>query len=162
MSSRLRALWTSRSPGERRWLALLAVMLAAALYLALLLSAQRSRLLLQPEVANLRAQAVIVDASAAEITRLRALPVTPATGSDLRLLVQAQVESAGLGQALTGVEALGANRVRTTFAAVSFSDWLAFVEKLQAQQVRLESTRIEAQPTPGLVAVTATFVRPGA
>ena len=40
-----------------------------------------------------------------------------------------------------------------------FADWLAWVATLQEQHIRLDSSRIEALSTPGLVGISATFVR---
>jgi type II secretory pathway component PulM len=45
------------------------------------------------------------------------------------------------------------------FGSAPFADWLAWITSLQTQQIRLDSSRIEALSTPGLVGVTATFVR---
>jgi type II secretory pathway component PulM len=48
-----------------------------------------------------------------------------------------------------------------TFGAVAFAAWLAWVERLQSQQVRVDACRIEALATPGLVSAAATLVRGG-
>ena len=53
-------------------------------------------------------------------------------------------------------------RVQVSFGAVAFSDWLGWVGALQAQQLRVETCRVEAMTTPGLVNVTVTLVRTGA
>mgnify|MGYP003704723109 CR=1 FL=1 len=47
------------------------------------------------------------------------------------------------------------------FGSVAFADWLTWVGGLQSQQIRLESSRIEALSTPGLVGITASFARAG-
>ena len=49
--------------------------------------------------------------------------------------------------------------MRLAFGAVSFADWLGWVAALQAQQLRLESARVEALSAPGMVSVTATLGR---
>ena len=74
--------------------------------------------------------------------------------------MQAQLESAGLARSLLRIEAVDASQVRVVFGAVPFYEWLAWVENMQSQQIRLDTTRIEALTTAGLVSVTATFVRP--
>ena len=81
------------------------------------------------------------------------------TGSDFRALMQANVNSAGLSRSLLSIEPLDADQVRVTFGAVPFAAWLAWVESLRSQQIRLDTTRIEALATPGLASATATFTR---
>ncbi len=61
--------------------------------------------------------------------------------------------------ALTRIDALDADHVRIAFGAVSFADWLAWTAALQAQQVRVETARIEAMSAPGMVSATATLAR---
>ncbi len=73
--------------------------------------------------------------------------------------MQARIDAAGLAPALVSIEAPDANQVKVVFGALPFADWLAWVASLQAQQVRLDASRIEAMSTPGLVSVTATLVR---
>ena len=52
-----------------------------------------------------------------------------------------------------------ADQVVAVFGAVAFADWLNWISTLKSQQVRLDTCRIEALSTPGLVSVTATLVR---
>jgi general secretion pathway protein M len=58
------------------------------------------------------------------------------------------------------VDAPDADQVVVVFGAVAFADWLNWIDALKAQQVRLDTCRIEALSTPGLVGITATLVRP--
>ena len=159
MKERLRKLWESRSPRDRVAIALLTVVVAAALYLWLVQSAYRARTQLRSTVAVLRAQAIRLNADAAEYERLRSMPAPPAPQTDLRTQVQAQADRAGLARAILRIDAPDANQVQVVFGSVPFADWLAWVVSLQSQQIRLDSSRIEALSTPGLVGVTATFVR---
>lgn len=161
MKERLRNLWQSRAPRERVVIIALAAILGAALYLWLLQSAGRARLQLGSSVSALRAQAARLDRDADELQHLRAAPAVTLSQTDLRALVQAQAGAAGLSRGLLRNDALGANQVQVEveFGAVAFADWLALVAGLQAQQVRLDTCRIEALSTPGLVSVTATFAR---
>ena len=156
--------WQSRSPRERLVIVLLTMTIAAFLYLWLVQSAHRAREQLVGSVSRLRAEAVRLEKSAGEIARLRAAQAAPqqnaALQPDFRMLMQAQVESAGLARSLLRVEAVDASQVRVVFGAVPFSEWLAWVENMQSQQIRLDTTRIETLATAGLVSVTATFVRP--
>jgi type II secretory pathway component PulM len=60
---------------------------------------------------------------------------------------------------LLRLDAKDADQVQVVFGSVAFADWLAWVATLQAQRIRLDTSRIEALSTPGLVSVTATFAR---
>ncbi len=159
MKARLRRLWQSRAPTERAIVTALALVLGAALYAGLVYSASRARLQLRASVMTLRAQAARVDQQAAELGRLRTAPAVSASKTDLRTLVQAQARDAGLSHALVRIDAPDADQVVVVFGAVAFADWLNWIAGLKAQQVRLDTCRIEALSTPGLVGVTATLVR---
>ena len=159
MRAQLHKLWESRSPRERMVAAVLAAVLGAALCLWLTQSAYRARAHLRTSVATLRAQAASLEQQAAEIESLRAKPAPPGSQTDLHAQVRAQAGAAGLSRALTRLDAPDSDHVKVSFGAVAFADWLAWVAGLQTQFVRLEDCRVEALSTPGLVSVTATFVR---
>ena len=159
MRAQLRKLWESRSPRDRLMIAVLAAVVGIALYLWLVQSAYRTRAQLGTSVSALRAQAIRLDADATELERLRSMPAPPAPQTDLRTQVQAQAGAAGLARTILRIDAPDANQVQVVFGSVPFSDWLAWVAAMQAQHIRLDSSRIEALSTPGLVGVTATFVR---
>ena len=159
MRARLRRLWESRSPRERAVVAVLAALLGVALYLWLVQSAERARGQLRASVTTLRAQAAGVEQQAVEYERLRAAPPATASSTDMRTLVQAQAGAAGVSRALQRIDAPDANQVQVVLGSVAFSDWLTWVAGLQSQQIRLDTCRIEALSTAGLVTVTATFVR---
>ncbi len=159
MKARLQKLWQSRSPRDRVIIAVLAVVVAVALYLTLVQSAYRARTQLGSSVSLLRAQALRLDADANELARARAAPAAPAPQTDLRTQVQAQAGAAGLAGALLRIDARDADQVQVVFGSVAFADWLAWIATLQAQRIRLDSSRIEALSTPGLVSVTATLTR---
>jgi general secretion pathway protein M len=159
MRARLRQIWESRSPRDRVLIAILAAVVATVLYLWLAQSAQRARTQLGASLSVLRAQATRLDLDATELARVRAMPVPPAAQTDLRTLVQARAESAGLARALVRIDAPDANQVQTVFGAIAFAEWLPWVASLQAERIRLDTARIEALSTPGMVGVTATFTR---
>lgn len=161
MNARIREAWHSRAPLERAILALLAVALATGLYAWLVWSAGQARVQLRTSVLLLETQAARLDRHVQEYARLRVVPPASASAGELRPLVQARVADAGLSSALTSIDAVDANQVRVVFGALSFADWLAWVANLQAQQVRLDHCRIEALATPGMVGVSATFMRAG-
>jgi len=64
-----------------------------------------------------------------------------------------------LSGALVRIDAPDANQVVVVFGAVAFADWLNWIAGLRSQHVRLDTCRIEALSTPGMVSVTATLVR---
>ena len=159
MKARLRKLWESRSPRDRVLIAVLAAVVGTVLYLSLVQSAYRARAQLGSSVSVLRTQALRLDADANELARARAAPAAPAPQSDLRTQVQAQAGAAGLARALLRIDARDANQVQVVFGSVAFADWLAWVATLQAQHILLDTSRIEALTTPGLVSITATLTR---
>src|ERR1019366_8732215 len=138
-------------------IAVLVAVVGAALYLLLVQSAYRARTQLGSSVSVLRAQALRLDSDANELAR--AAPAAPTPQTDLRTQVQAQAGAAGLARALLRIDARDADQVQVVFGSVAFADWLAWIATLQAQHIRLDTGRIEALTTPGLVSVTATFTR---
>lgn len=159
MKGRPRKAWESRAPRERAIIAALGLMLGIALYVWLVQSAGRARVQLHASVMTLRAQAGRLDQQAIEVDRLRAAPAAAASPTDLRTLVQAQASAAGLTRALVRIDAPDADQVVVVFGAVAFADWLNWIAALKSQHVRLDTGRIEALSTPGMVSVTATLVR---
>jgi general secretion pathway protein M len=159
MKMKLRQFWEARQSRQRTVITVLAVIAGALLYLWFARSADEARTRLRAAVTTLRAQAGGLEQQAVELGRLRASPAAPSSRTDLRTLVQAQIDAAGLSGALGRIEARDADQVQVVFGSVPFADWLAWVGTLQALQVRLDTCRIEALSAAGLVGVTATFVR---
>jgi general secretion pathway protein M len=160
MRDRLRKLWESRSPRDRIVIAVLAALVGTVLYLWLIQAATQARTRLGSSLPVLRAQALHLDRDATELERVRTARVPPTPQTDLRTQVQAQATASGLAGALLRIDAADANQAQVVFGSVAFADWLAWVAALQAQNIRLSTTRIEALSTPGLVSVTASFTRP--
>lgn len=159
MRARLREAWNSRAPRERVVVVILALTLGAALYGWLVHSGGQAHRRLQASVATLRAQAAGLELQAVELERLRAAQLLPASPTDMRVLVEAHIEEAGLSRALTKIDAPDPSQVVVAFGPVEFATWLAWIANLEAQHVRLSSCRIEAQSAPGMVSVTATLRR---
>ena len=159
MRAQLRKAWESRAPRERVVIATLAVVVAVALYVLLVQTAVRARAQLRTSVTTLRVQAARLEQQAAELERLRAAPAISESRTDLRTLVQTQVDAAGLSRALVRIDAQDSDQVVVVFGAVAFADWLNLIAGLKSQYVRLDACRIEALSTPGLVSVTTTLVR---
>ena len=163
MKAALAKLWQSRAPRERVALAIVAALVTAALYLVLIQSADRARAQLGKSVSQLRSDAVRLERSAEEIARLRQVQITrpqAAPETDLRAQVQARIDAAGLASALLRIEPVDAGQVRVVFGSVPFAEWITWVDDIQSGHIRLDSARIEALSVPGLVSVTATYVRP--
>jgi general secretion pathway protein M len=161
MKSGLTTWWQSRAPRERVVLLALAVVILIALYVSLVSTAMRVRPRLQANVLALRADATQLERFSSEIERLRTTRPPAASQTDLRTLLQAQAGSAGIGNAVVRIEVQDANRAQVVFGAVPFPEWLNWVVALNVQNIRLETCRVEALANPGLVSVTAGFVRAG-
>lgn len=159
MRIELRNWWESRSPRDRRILAVLGALVALLLYLALVQSAYRARAQLGASLDALRAQSLRLREDATEIARIRAMQVPPVGQTDLRSQLQVLVSAAGLSGGLLRIDASGADQAQVAFSSVAFAEWLQWIATLQAQRIRLESSRIEALSAPGMVGVTATFAR---
>lgn len=161
MNAGLRSLWEARTRRDRVILLALAALLAVGGYAWWVLAAERARDNLLVSVAALRTQATTLAQQAIEYQNLRAMPAPTASTSDLGTVVRSAAEAAGLANALTSINATDTDHVVVVFGAVGFSDWLGLIGDLTSMQVRLESCRIEAMATPGLVTATATLVRTG-
>ena len=74
--------------------------------------------------------------------------------------MQALAGTGAMAGTLLRIDARDADQVQVVFGSVPFADWLAWIATLQAQHIRLDTSRIEALTTPGLVSVTATLARP--
>ena len=159
MTARLRAYWTSCSARERLFVGLAALVAGVMMYSLLVYSAEGARARLNKSVTELRAQARQLEQQASEVERLRPLPRPSASQRELHAVIDAETRAAGLSQALVRVETRGPDEVQVVLGSIAFSDWLAWVERLQSQQIRLDACRIEALSIPGLVSATATFVR---
>lgn len=150
----------SLSLERRRTVAIgLLIVLIAVGYALAVRYVDRERAQLRASVATLSAQAHILEQRALEIERLRAAPEPASSPRALVDILGSEARSAGFPQEALTLEATGADEVRVKLGAVDFAGWLRWVERLQAQRVRLESCRIESLTRPGLVSATAVFVR---
>lgn len=158
MMNSLKKLWISRSPTERAAALVVLSLLCAVLYCWFTYTATHARARMKIAVETLRAQSAGMEKDAAEILRLRsATPPAQAAPTDLRTAVQAQIDHTGLSSSLTKIDAQTAQSVQVTFGSLPFPAWLALVRNLQEQRIRMETSRIEALPTSGMVSVTATL-----
>ncbi len=152
--------WQSRTARERAIVLAAAVFIAVVLYWLFLSSADQARARLRTRVAALRVQAVQLERAASEIEALKTESAKAASPADLRAVVQEQASAAGISSTLGRVEAPSEGELRVSFGAVGFAQWLAWISSLESRHVLLESCRIEALSSPGLVSVTATLSRP--
>ena len=160
MKMRLKLFWQERGKQEKLFLMILAAALVLAAYVGLVVAATRARTDLATSLLSLRSQAARMERDAGEILSLRQRPVAKSSVVDLRILAQTQAGAAGLTRSLQRAEAPSSNQVQTVFAAAAFADWLIWLRGMQAQQIRLESCRLEAlSSAPGLVSVTASLSR---
>jgi general secretion pathway protein M len=159
MKTSLRNFWASRTPRERVFVIVMTMVVGCALYIWLWQSSNQARRQAAAAVRSLSSQTLRFEQDAAEYERLRSLPAVTASNTPLREVVQAQTDAAGLSKAQIRIDAPEPNRVQVVFGAVAFTDWLAWLASLQAQQIRLDSCRIEALSSAGMVGVTATLVR---
>ncbi|MDB5811155.1 MAG: type secretion system protein [Betaproteobacteria bacterium] len=151
--------WQALEPRARTIVTAVASMICAIIFIWVVQALEHSRAELQSTVAALREQAAKVEQQASEFEQLRAQPPAVVSSADVRGLVQGQMNAAGLSRAVRSMDAAEPNQVGVALGAVGFSDWLDLVASLNAQQIRLETCRIEALSTPGQVSVTATLVR---
>jgi type II secretory pathway component PulM len=158
--SPLQRTWQARPPQQRKALAVASVLLLLAFAAWLLQAGNELHGTLRERVTNLRAQASGMEQQAGELETIRAEPPLVVSGGDLLSLVRTTAATAGLTEALTRSDALGVDQVAVACGAIAFADWLAWIEALQARNVRVESARIETLSTPALVSVTATLIRP--
>jgi type II secretory pathway component PulM len=159
MKTQLRKLWESRSPRERSIITVFSMALGIILYMAIVLSAAQARRPLRAQVAMLRSQAAYLEQQTLEYERLRLVAGVTASSTNLHTLVQTRIETAGLSSSLLRIDNLNEDQVVVVFGAVAFADWLALIDGLQTQKIRLDTCRIEALSASGLVNVTGTLSR---
>lgn len=159
LKSHWQRLVQSRSPQDRRIIAIVSGVLLVGLFGWLVLAASAARSGLTTSVGNLRMQAATLQLQAIELADLRASPALTSSAVDLRTLVQTAVDAAALAPMLVQLEAVSNDQVVAGFGAVPFAQWLQWTETLRAQNIRLDSARIETLGIPGQVSVTATLIR---
>jgi general secretion pathway protein M len=159
MKAKLEEMWKSRTPRERSVITGLVIILILASYGWFVTSAHQVRARLHSSMATLRAQAAQLRQDVSEYERLRAAPPAPITPVDLRILIKSQADALGVSRSLVEPEMEGSDQIRVVLNSLPFADWLSLVAAMQMQRVRLENSRIQALPEPGMVSVTATFNR---
>jgi len=159
MKAQALKIWQSRSPRDRKIMVIISTIVAILLYLTFVQSAQRARVSLRANVITLRSQAVTLDQQAMEYEHLRNAPAITRSPTNLYTILQSHINESGFSSSLLHMDAIDADQVTVAFGAVPFTDWLNWIITLKAQHIRIDTCRIEALSTPGLVSLTATLVR---
>jgi len=142
------AWWSERTPRERRVLRAIAALLAGLVALFVWVDSERTRARLNAELPRLRASIAALERDAAEVQRLRALPVAP-TGAPSPL---ATLATNGGGLQGAQIAILDERRVKVTGGDVGFGLLLEWLRNAQATHgMRVESARLDALPTTGRV-----------
>lgn len=131
---------------ERFVVATLIIILVATLYSWLVQTAYQERRKLAASVITLKSRAAVVEQQASEIERIRTMPAQAASPTDLRTLVQAQANSAGISRALVKIQSSTPNRLEIEFGDIPFSAWTAWVGNLQSQHVALKPAVSKLSP----------------
>ena len=149
-------MWATRSPREQRVIAIAAAVLAAILVATFAwLPLERSRARDTADLPVLRASIASLERQAAEVKRLRAMPVAGRTAA-------APLGGLAGTHPLAGaqVAALDDKRVRVTGADVSFAALLDWIAAVQASHgLRVDKARVDALPTAGRVRAELTLTR---
>lgn len=155
----MNAFWASRSPRDRRLLAIAGVGVVAIVLVAFAwLPLERKRKSLAESVP---AQALLLagmEQQAAEVSRIRSMPaVTPAAATPTATAATA------LATRLPGAQAaaLDDKRIRLTGADLPYGGVLEAIAAAQSGYgMRVDSARIEALPAPGRVRAEIVLARP--
>ncbi|TRZ89404.1 MAG: type II secretion system protein M [Rhodocyclaceae bacterium] len=164
----LRAMWMARQPRERRFLAVLALVVATAVLAQALWSANAARARLHRQLPQLRQQAEVLQRQAGEVRQLLAQPASSALqeGSALLATTTLAARNSGLVLAPAQLQLEGARQVRLR-ANVPFDRWLEWVAAMQRDaRLRVINCRVDATDVagaaspPGMVRVDVLFALP--
>lgn len=156
MSVRLPDIYTRRSPAERRAIIVLLGIVCALVIAMLTLQVERSRERLAGELPALRASIAKLEASAAEVKRLRAMPAAAApVPSPLASLA---TNSGGLSGAQITV--LDERRVRLAADDIAFQALIEWLGSARATHgMRVESARLQSLPASGRVRAELVLIK---
>lgn len=154
--------WRAMAPRERRMVAGAAALLAlAVLYLLLIEPAWLGRERAQRELPVLRTQLARVASLADEATRLAAAPASALTPQAVRARLEASIDSAGLADAMTGLQHSG-SLFDVRFDSVSYADWLAWLDDVVRDvRLRVVDAAVTREAAPGRVDARVSFEMAG-
>ena len=142
------AWWSGRSPRERRVVRATVALVLGLLALLVWIDSERTRARLNAELPRLRASIAALERDAAEVQRLRALPV--AAAGERSPLATLATNGGGLPGAQIAI--LDERRVKVSGGDVGFGLLLEWLRNAQATHgMRVESARLDALPTTGRV-----------
>lgn len=119
----------------------------------------KARTNLRASLPKLRIEAEKMRAEVAEVSRLKAMVGKPNV-AQVGIRESLEQSAAALGIRVTQSNPEGNNKLNVTFSEVPFDGWVKWLGTLQTQQrIRLESSRIESLPQPGMVKVQAVFAQ---
>jgi general secretion pathway protein M len=152
--------WDGRAVGERRLIALVALILLPLLAFFLLWQpAHKAVAGLRVSVPAIRMQAALMRDQTAEVARLNHYP-HPARldGNALKSVIETSAEQHHIREAITALDEQGPGSVRVTLDSVSFDQWLLWMRDLQREQhVRVDSAGVAALAQPGVVKIISTL-----
>jgi general secretion pathway protein M len=150
------AAWEGRSPGERRVLGVLALLVAVVLVVAFAwLPLERTRARLGAELPRLRASVASLEQQAEAVRRLKAMPARTVAATPIASLSGSPANLPG-----AQVAALDERRIRLTAADVGFSALLDWITSVQGSHgLRVESARLDALPVNGRVRAELVLAR---
>lgn len=160
MKDQLLAAWRKRSPRDRQIISVIAVpSLALILYAYIWLPMNNTRTRLRTELPQLHAQALQMEQDAKEVAHLKALP-SRTKGLPLIDIVNQSADRNGIKNDQMQVTSLSAERTQVTLDKVAFDDWIKWAANISTQEgLRIESARINATDTSGVVKISAVFVQ---
>ena len=163
MKALLIQFWRARAPRERLVLGGGTALLLLALgYAYGWLPMQRDAAQMRKELPQLRVQARQLQQDAAEVARLRAQPAVARAVSSLTAAVEQRAVAGGLREHFESITAQDPRHVRVVLPQVALDEWVVWLGNLQANDgIRVESTRIEASDTAGVVKVEAVLAGAG-
>jgi type II secretory pathway component PulM len=156
--SRVRAALDALTPRARHAAVALVALAVLVAYAFLVNGLDRARSRVKADVTALRAASLRMEQHALDIARLRTAPKPAASNRELRSVIEMEAKAGGVVQALR-MDASGSEEVRVIVARVAFPDWLAWLERLQSANVRVQSCRVEMLSAGGIVTATATLMR---
>ena len=160
MKEQLLAAWRKRSVRDRQIISVVAgISLALILYAYIWLPMNNTRTRLRTELPQLRSQALQMEQDAKEVAQLKTLP-SRAKGRPLIDIVNQSANRNGIKNDQMQTTSLSAERTQITLDKIAFDDWIKWAANISAQEgLRIESARINATDTAGVVKISAVFVQ---
>jgi len=153
--------WTNRSGGERFMLmAVTTTLLVGMLYTWLWDPGLEERRQLSAALPRLRAQLAEMRHQQKEIAELRSQQKPALGDTEIRAILQDSAARSHVAPLeIKRIESLAGRRALVLMNGVDFARWLEWVRNLQREfGIRVETSKIVALDSPGLVQIEATFI----